>query len=282
MNLCNPTVIKEIMAEAGIKFRHDLGQNFLIDRSVPENIADMCADSEDCIILEIGPGIGCLTYELAHRYKRVIAVEIDTGLLPVLDKTLAEFDNVSIINADIMKLDICKLLAEYENDKVCVCANLPYYITTPILMQLLECGYKFESITIMIQTEVANRLCAKAGSADYGAITAVLEYYGETEKLFTVPAGCFMPAPKVTSAVIRINLYNEPKYLPSDKKLFFGIIKAAFEQRRKTLVNAINAKYPSLSKAFIAEKLESMGLRADIRGEKLSCADFVQLSDALI
>jgi 16S rRNA (adenine1518-N6/adenine1519-N6)-dimethyltransferase len=270
------------MESEGIKFRKEFGQNFLIDKSVPESIADNCADKEDCMVLEIGPGIGCLTAELAKRYKKVVAVEIDKGLIPVLAKTLAEYDNVTVINNDVMKLDLAALVEEYsEGMEVCVCANLPYYITTPILMRLLESGVRFSSITIMIQAEVASRLTAKAGSDDYGAITAVLAYYGEAEKLFSVPAHCFMPAPKVNSAVIRINLYKEKKYSPKNEKLFFGVIKAAFEQRRKTLTNAIHSKYPDYSKEDIQSLLVSLGYTPTVRGETLSTEEFLHLSDAL-
>ena len=207
MELCQPNVIRALMEEAGIKFRKDFGQNFLINSAVPARIADECAERSDCLVLEIGPGIGCLTKELALRYEKVVAIEIDKGLLPVLDKTLADFDNVKIISGDVMKLDLPALIAEEAKGRpVCVAANLPYYITTPILMRLLECGVPFSAITVMVQSEVASRFTAKAGTAEYGAITAVLAYYGEAKKLFTVPAGCFLPAPKVNSAVMRIDL----------------------------------------------------------------------------
>ena len=282
MDLCNPAVIKQLMESNGIKFRKDFGQNFLINKSVPEDIADSCADREDCMILEIGPGIGCLTQELALRYEKVVAVEIDRGLIPILDITLSPYKNTTVINEDVMKLDLATLIPSLaEGRDVCVCANLPYYITTPILMMLLECGVKFKAITIMIQSEVANRLCAKAGSADYGAITAVLGYYGTAKKLFTVPAGCFMPAPKVNSTVVRIDLYENKKYTPKNEKLFFGVIKAAFEQRRKTLVNAINAKYPNISKTDITDVLTRLGYSATVRGETLSTEQFCELSDEL-
>ena len=270
------------MESEGIKFRREFGQNFLINKNVPESIADNCANREDCMVLEIGPGIGCLTAELAKRYKKVVAVEIDKGLIPVLAKTLAEYDNVTVINNDVMKLDLAALVEEYsEGMEVCVCANLPYYITTPILMRLLESGVDFSSITIMIQAEVASRLTAKAGSDDYGAITAVLAYYGVAEKLFSVPAHCFMPAPKVNSAVIKINLYKEKKYNPKNEKLFFSVIKAAFEQRRKTLTNAIHSKYPDYSKEEIQNLLVSLGYTPTVRGETLSTEEFIRLSDAL-
>ena len=283
MDLCNISVIKEVMAEAGITFRKEFGQNFLINRIIPENIADSAALSEDTMILEIGPGIGCLTKELALRYKKVVAVEIDKGLIPVLSKTLAEFDNVTVINSDIMKTDLNALVSEYsEGMPVAVCANLPYYITTPILMYLIESGISFESITVMVQNEVAARLVAAPGSSDYGAITAVLGYYGEAQKLFKVSAGSFMPAPKVDSAVVKINLYKEKKYFPKDERFFRNLIKASFEMRRKTLVNAINAKFSHIEKGRIADALISLGFSETVRGEKLSTENFVDLSNLLI
>lgn len=282
MDLCNLKVIKNLMSEAGIAFRKDFGQNFLINRIIPEDIADNCADNSERMILEIGPGIGCLTQELALRYKRVVAVEIDKGLIPILDKTLAEYDNVTVINADIMEVDLKALVDEYSAGMpVSVCANLPYYITTPILMRLLESGVKFSSITVMIQNEVAARLVAKAGSADYGAITAVLGYYGQVKKLFKVSAGSFIPAPKVDSAVVRIDLYPEPIYKPKNEKLFRDLIRAAFEMRRKTLVNAVSAKLPHIPKEKILSAIRELGESDTVRGERLSTEQFVKLSDYL-
>ena len=282
MNLCDAKTIKQIMAMFDIKFRKEFGQNFLINRMVVEDIADNCAENTSSTILEIGPGIGPLTTELAMRYEKVVALEIDRGLIPVLKYTLGEFDNVTVYNEDVMKTDLETLLAPYfEQGGVSVCANLPYYITTPILMKLLECGLPFDYITIMIQSEVADRLCAKAGSSDYGAITAVLGYYGEAEKLFAVSAGNFMPAPKVNSTVVRIKLYKEKPYCPKDEKTFFRTVKAAFEQRRKTLPNALSASFSEIAKEKLVEAVTACGHSADIRGERLSVADFVALSDKL-
>ena len=282
MNLCDTKTIKHIMTVFDLKFRKEFGQNFLINRSVVEDIADNCADTVDTSILEIGPGIGPLTTELALRYKNVVALEIDHGLIPVLKYTLGEFTNVTVINEDVMKADLDELLKPYfDAGRVSVCANLPYYITTPILMKLLECGLPFDYITIMIQSEVADRLCAKAGSGDYGAITAVLAYYGVAEKLFTVSAGNFMPAPKVNSTVVRIKLHENKPYVPKDEKIMFRTIKGAFEQRRKTLPNALAAAFGELSKEEITEAIVACGYKPDIRGEKLGIAEFVQLSDKL-
>lgn len=282
MDLCNLSVIKSVMADAGITFRKEFGQNFLTNRMIPEDIADNCADTPDRMILEIGPGIGCLTQELAIRYKKVVAVEIDRGLIPVLNKTLADFDNITVINEDIMKLDIASLVSEHsEGMPVSVCANLPYYITTPILMHLLESDVKFSTITVMVQNEVASRLSAKPGSADYGAITAVLGYYGSVKKLFKVSAGSFVPAPKVDSAVVRIDLYDKCPYEIKDEKLFKNCIKAAFEMRRKTLENALSAKLGGFNKETVALAIEKCGFDPKIRGEKLSCSDFAMLSNTL-
>ena len=281
MDLCNPAVIKSLLGDEGTHLRKEYGQNFLVRPEIPARIAEECTENETSMILEIGPGVGCLTQELARRYEKVVAVEIDTHLLPILAKTLAEYDNVTVINQDVMKVDLPTLVAEHaEGREVSVCANLPYYITTPILMALLESGVPFRSITVMVQAEVAARLCARAGEETYGAITAVLGYYGETRRLFTVSAGCFLPPPKVNSAVVRIDLYETPRYTPKDKKLFFNLIKAAFEMRRKTLVNAISAKLP-YTKEQVADALVSLGLSDKIRGERLSTEDFSRLSDAL-
>ena len=281
MDLCNLSVIKSLMAEAGITFRKEYGQNFLTNRIIPEDIADNCTDTAETMVIEIGPGIGCLTAELASRYKKVVAIEIDKGLIPVLGKTLSEFDNITIINEDVMKIDLQELVNKYsEGMPVCVCANLPYYITTPILMYLLESGVKFSSITVMVQNEVAARLAAKPGSSDYGAITAVLGYYGTVKKLFKVSAGCFVPAPKVDSAVVKIDIYKEPLFNPKNEKLFRNCIKAAFEMRRKTLQNALSAKL-GYTKELITEAIAATGHPETVRGERLSTQDFVILSDYL-
>lgn len=282
MDLCNISVIKSVMAEAGITFHKEFGQNFLTNRIIPEDIADNCADTSERMILEIGPGIGCLTQELAMRYKKVVAVEIDKGLIPVLSRTLADFNNVTVINEDIMKVDIAKLIDEYsEGMPVSVCANLPYYITTPILMHLLESGVKFSTITVMVQNEVASRLAAKPGSSDYGAITAVLAFYGSVRKLFKVSAGCFIPAPKVDSAVVRIDLYDECPYDIKDERLFRNCIKAAFEMRRKTLENALSAKLGGFTKDQVAYAINACGFDPKVRGERLSAEDFAKLSNCL-
>lgn len=284
MNLCDPRVIKDVMSMYGMTFRKELGQNFLTDPAVVEDIADSCSDTRDATILEIGPGIGVLTQELGLRYRRVLSVEIDQRLIPVLRFTLQDCPPgvVEVVNRDFMKTDLHELLdGAFAEGEVSVCANLPYYITTPILMRLLESGLPFANITVMVQAEVADRLCARAGSKDYGAITAVLGYYGEAERLFRVPAGRFMPAPKVDSAVVRIRLWRERPVVPRDEKLFFDTIRYAFEQRRKTLANALSAGFSDIPKDVLTGMIVDCGHRADIRGERLDTAAFAALSDRI-
>ena len=282
MNLCDIKTIKQIMAMFSLNFRKEFGQNFLTDNMVVEDIADNCCDDADSTILEIGPGIGSLTRELAERYKKVVALEIDHGLIPVLRYTLDEYKNATVINEDVMKADLGAILAPaFAEGKVSVCANLPYYITTPILMKLLESELPFEYITIMIQSEVADRLCAAPGGKNCGAITAVLNYYGTPEKLFTVTADRFIPAPKVDSAVVRIKLHKDKPYKPTDEHTFFRTIRAAFEQRRKTLPNSLASVFGELTKEEISGIIAECGHDLNIRGEKLSVADFTALSDKL-
>ncbi len=282
MNLCDIKTIKQIMAMFSLNFRKEFGQNFLTNKMVVEDIADNCCDNAASTILEIGPGIGSLTNELAERYANVVALEIDNGLIPVLRYTLDGHKNVKVINRDVMKTDLGEILAPYfAAGNVSVCANLPYYITTPILMKLLECGLPFEYITIMIQSEVADRLCAAPGGKNCGAITAVLNYYGTPEKLFTVTADNFIPAPKVDSSVVRIKLHKEKPYKPADEHTFFRTIRAAFEQRRKTLPNALSSVFSELSKEQITDIITDCGLSTTVRGEKLTVDEFTTLSDKL-
>ncbi len=280
--LTDISYVKKLMEENDLTFLKKYGQNFLINESVPERTAEFCEEDKSCGVIEIGPGIGTLTVQLAERFNKVVAVEIDKRLLPVLDITLGEYDNVTVINADIMDLDVNDLINEhFKGMDVCVCANLPYYITTPIVMKLLESSARLKSITILIQKEVADRLCAKAGSADYGAITASVAYYAEAKKLFNVSAGSFMPAPKVDSTVVKLSLYEEKPVKPIDENLMFKIIKAAFLQRRKTLSNAVSNTLSDISKTAVGDILEQMGLSSDIRGERLSIEEFAKFSDLL-
>lgn len=269
------------MSIYGLTFRKEFGQNFLTDKFVVEDIAEFCCEGHSKNILEIGPGIGTLTYELAARYENVLAVELDKGLIPVLAFTLGEYHNVKIINDDIMKCDISEITKPYLDGGLSVCANLPYYITTPILMALLESKVPFDYITVMVQAEVADRLCAAPGSRDCGAITAVLAYYGTAERLMKVPAGKFLPPPKVDSAVIRIKLHKDRPYKPQNEEIFFRTIRAAFGQRRKTLPNALAAGFGELTRLAITEAVIAAGLDANIRGERLTMPEFVALSDKL-
>ena len=282
MNLCDVRTVKNIMEAFGLRFRKEFGQNFLTNPMIVSDIADSCTDSADESILEIGPGIGTLTRELCARYKQVLALEIDRGLIPALSYTLDEFKNVTVVNEDVMKADLDALLAPYfEAGSVSVCANLPYYITTPILMKLLESGLPFRYIAVMIQSEVADRLTAKAGSAAYGAITAMLNYYGTAQRLFTVSAGNFMPPPSVNSAVVRIKLHKQKPFVPKDEEIFRRTVRAAFEQRRKTLPNALSAGFPTLGKDACTEAVTRAGHRPDIRGERLDVSEFVALADII-
>lgn len=282
MNLCDIKTIKQVMAMFGIHFRKEFGQNFLTNSMVVEDIADRCCDSPHSTILEIGPGIGSLTRELAERYDQVVALEIDRGLIPVLKYTLEKHSNVTVINEDVMKADLEGILAPYfEKGPVSVCANLPYYITTPILMRLLESGLPFSYITIMIQEEVADRLCAPAGGKNCGAITAVLNYYGSPEKLFTVTADHFIPAPKVDSAVVRIRLHKEKPCRPKHEPTLFRTIHASFEQRRKTLPNALSAGFGELTKEELEGCIARCGHPLNVRGEKLSIEEFTALSNEI-
>lgn len=280
--LTDISYVKQIMQENNLSFLKKYGQNFLINESVPLRTAQFCEEDTSCGVIEIGPGIGTLTQKLAERFSKVVAIEIDERLLPVLDVTLNEYDNVTVINGDIMETDINALIdTHFPSGDVCVCANLPYYITTPIIIKLLESAYRFKSITLLIQKEVADRLCAKAGSAEYGSITAFINYYAKAEKLFSVSAGSFMPAPKVDSTVIKLSLYQDKPVIAENEELMFKIIRSAFEQRRKTLSNAVSNAIAQVSKQQIYDTLESMGLVKDIRGEKLSIEEFAKFSDIL-
>ncbi len=282
MNLCDIRTIKDTMAMFGLTFRKEFGQNFLTDGDVVASIAEACRGADTKTVLEIGAGCGSLTHELALRYDNVIALEIDRGLIPLLSYTLGEHRNVKVVCADVMKTDIAELLGDaFDRGGVSVCANLPYYITTPILLELLTSRLPFDSITVMIQSEVADRLCANAGDKEYGSVTAFLNYFGTCRKLMKVPAGKFLPPPKVDSAVVRIDLYRDRPYKPQSEDVLFRTIRAAFEQRRKTLPNALAAGFGELTKDRITEAIVSCGFDPTIRGERLSIADFSALSDEL-
>ncbi len=279
MELTTPSVIKNILERYGFTFSKSLGQNFLINSAVPKRIAESSDIDESSEVLEIGPGIGCLTKELALRAKHVTAVEIDNRLIPILSETLAEFDNVDVINDDILNVDISALCAERGGKPLTVCANLPYYITTPIIMALLESGAPIKSIIVMVQKELAQRFCAGPGGKDYGSVTASVAYYANVRTLFGVSAGSFMPAPKVDSAVLRFDIKKERVAVNSTDELFH-VIRAAFAMRRKTLANNLRASY-GFSSEKTAEILQRAGLEASVRGETLSLEDFAHLADAI-
>lgn len=282
LDLCNPKTIKQVMDMFGLKFKKEFGQNFLINHGTVEDIAYCCSDDADITVLEIGPGIGCLTRELAARYRNVVALEIDGGLIPVLRYTLDGYKNVRVENSDVMKTNLEEILNPYFSaGKVSVCANLPYYITTPILMKLLESRLPFDSITVMVQTEVADRICAGAGNKNCGAITAAIDYFGQASALFNVTSDKFMPVPKVDSSVVQIKLWKEKPVVPLNEDIFFRTVKAAFEQRRKTLANSLMTGFPEIQKQRLTEIITSCGHSADIRGEKLTVKDFCRLSDKL-
>lgn len=282
-NLCNLSQIQDLMRIFKLSFRKEFGQNFLTDEDVVRTIAQVCAEKGRDTILEIGPGIGTLTRFLCERYPEVVAVEIDKSLIPVLRYTLNDFRNVTLVEGDILKLNLKVLLApSFQRGPVSVCANLPYYITTPILMELLESRIPFSKITVMVQKEVAQRICAPVGGKDCGAITAVVHYFGKAELLFDVPADRFVPAPKVDSSVMQITLHKEKPVQPRDEAFFFEVIKGAFGQRRKTLPNALSLHFPSFDKDLIPGILASMGLDERIRGERLTLEQFCTLSDLLL
>lgn len=279
MDLCDINEIKALLARHGFHFSKSLGQNFLIDPQVPRDIADASGAGPGAGVLEIGPGIGPLTVELAQRAEKVAAVELDKALLPILDETLSGLDNVTVVPGDVMKLDLTALVAEqFTGLTPMVCANLPYNITTPVLTLLLESGL-FSAVTVMIQKEVAQRICAGPGSKDYGAFSVLCQYYAKTELLFEVPRVCFLPAPKVTSAVIRLTPCPSPECV-HDKDLFFRVVRAAFGLRRKTLLNALAAVFP-LDKEALAAAIAAAGLPADVRGERLGIPEFARLADEL-
>ena len=282
MKLTSLSEVKNIMEKHGLRFNKGYGQNFLINEAVPRRIAEECGASSDSAILEIGPGIGTLSQELCKLYKKVVAAEIDTTLIPALGETMAEFDNFKVINADILKVDLPALIKEEFGDMpLTVCANLPYYITTPIIMGLLESGCRFDNITVMIQKEVALRLCAKPGDSDYGSVTASVARYGKASRLFNVSAGSFVPAPKVDSAVIRIEVDRERKYSVIDEKTMTRVIRGAFAQRRKTLVNSLSSEFSELNKEELTEAVVSASFAPDIRGEKLGIPEFALIADAV-
>lgn len=293
MNLCDEKTVKRLMAKYGTGTKKSFGQNFLINPSVPRDIAaesysyhKSSTNGAIAGVIEIGPGIGSLTNELCQAYEKVVAVEIDSSLIPILSETLGEYDNITVVNCDFLKLDLNSFISEhFGENSVSVCANLPYYITTPIIMRLLEGARNQEgksrltSITVMVQKEVADRLCSSNLNSDYGAITASINYYGNVVKLFDVSPDNFLPAPKVTSSVIRIELYEKCPYSVKSEEMLFKVISGAFAQRRKTMLNSLASSFSSIPKSRIAEIITNLGFDINIRGEKLSTEDFCRLAD---
>ncbi len=282
MNLTNIGTVKDILGRHGFNFSKGLGQNFLINPDVCPRIAEMGNAREGYGVLEIGTGIGVLTKELALRADKVSAVEIDTRLMPVLDETLKEFDNIKIYNEDVMKADLHKIISEdFSGLRAAVCANLPYYITSPVIMLLLESHLPIDSITVMVQKEAAQRLCAKVGSRESGAITVGVNYYGSVKQLFGVSRGSFMPSPNVDSAVIRIDIDREQRLSPEEEKFFFRMVKAGFSQRRKTLANSLCSML-GIAKNDVYSALSNLGISESVRIEALTMEQLMALTKELI
>lgn len=278
LDLTNIEVIKYLCNKYGFKFSKDMGQNFLTDSEVIDVISAAAAENVAGVI-EIGPGFGCLTAALGQRCKKVVSIELDNRLEKVLNETLMGFDNIKLHWEDCMKADIAKIIAEEFDGQVSVAANLPYYITTPIVMRLLEGGYGFKKIVIMVQKEVAERFCAAPGGKEYGAVTLGVQYRADAKVICNVGKEKFIPSPKVDSAVIEMTIRETPKVSPKDEKMFFRVIKAAFAQRRKTLVNSLSNAGCFGSKEAITQAVLEIGKEPSIRGEKLSMEDFCRLSD---
>lgn len=280
-NLTDIGTIKDILARHGFHFSKALGQNFIVNPSVCPRMAEESGIDESCGVIEIGAGIGVLTAELAKRAKKVVVIEIDTKLLPILDETLKDFDNIEIINQDVLKTDLAALIKEkFDEMPVYVCANLPYYITSPVIMTLLESRLPIEAVTVMVQKEAAQRLCAPVGSRLSGAVTVAVDYYAEAQKLFDVSAGSFMPAPKVDSCVIRMDIRKEPEIEISDEKLFFRMVHAAFGQRRKTAANSISAG-SGIPKDIVIKAIEECGFEPSVRAEGLNMAELADLCEKI-
>lgn len=281
MELSNIGTIKDILGRHGFTFSKSLGQNFLINPSVCPKMAEQSGAKKGVGVIEVGPGIGVLTCQLAERADRVVAIELDKRLLPVLDETLAEYDNIRIINDDILKIDLKKLIeTEFSGMEVVVCANLPYYITSPVIMKLLEDRLPINALTVMVQKEAAQRICAEVGSRQSGAVTVAVNYYAKPQILFGVSAGSFMPAPKVDSAVIRLDILKEPCVQVEDEELFFKVVKAAFSQRRKTLPNSLSAGL-QISKLTVTNALNRANVPVNYRAEQLTMEQLAKISNAI-
>lgn len=277
-NLSNISVIRDVLSRHGFSFSKGLGQNFLINPTVCPRMAEMGNAKPGWGIIEIGAGVGVLTAELARRADKVVCIEIDSRLLPVLDETLAEFDNIKIVNEDVLKVDLHKLIEqEFAGIPVAVCANLPYYITSPIIMNLLEAHLPIASLTVMVQKEAAARLCAEPGSREVGAVSIAVRYYSDPKILFQVSRGSFLPAPDVDSTVIRLDVRDRPPVEVGSEEQFFKVVRAAFSQRRKTLPNTLSAGL-GIPKAQAIEMLEKAGIPTNLRAEQLTLDQFALLS----
>lgn len=281
-NLSDIGTVRSILEKHGFTFSKALGQNFLINPAVCPEMAEEAVTSENDGVIEIGAGVGVLTAELCKRAKKVVSIELDKRLLPVLDETLAEFDNFEVVNEDILKVDLHELIKEKFSDceNVSVCANLPYYITSPVIMKLLEDKLPIKQIIVMVQREAADRLTAPVGSRESGAITVAVNYYAEAEKLFNVSKGSFVPSPKVDSAVIRLKIYDKPPIETKDEELFFRTVKAMFMQRRKTALNSVSAGL-GIPKDTVVKALEMTELDASVRAEKLTLSQLCEFTNNL-
>ncbi len=280
-NLTDVSTIKDILARHGFHFSKALGQNFIINPGICPRMAEESGIDGNCGVIEIGAGIGVLTAELAKRAKKVVVIEIDTKLLPILEETLKDFDNIEIINQDVLKTDLAALIRDkFDGMPVYVCANLPYYITSPVIMALLESRLPIEAITVMVQKEAAQRLCASVGSRLSGAVTVAVDYYAKAQKLFDVSAGSFMPAPKVDSSVIRMDIRKEPEIEITNEELFFKMVHAAFGQRRKTASNSISAG-SGIPKDVVIKAIEECGFPPSVRAEGLAMRELANLSEKI-
>lgn len=282
MDLYDYNTVKRILSKHGFTFSKALGQNFLIDPDVCPRMADCLNADEKTGVIEVGTGVGVLTKELCRVAGKVVAVELDKRLFPVLDETLGDCDNLELVNGDILKLDLKKLIEEKFDGftSVKVCANLPYYITSPVIMTLLESELPIDEIVVMVQKEAGERLCAEVGTRESGAVTVAVNYYAESEILFGVGRECYMPSPKVDSVVIRLTLRGERAFEIKNKKRFFSVVKCAFSQRRKTALNSISNTM-GIEKSKVAEAFEKTGLDLNIRAERLTMQDFIEISDLL-
>lgn len=281
IDVCDIVQLKSLLQRYGFHFSKAKGQNFLVKSWVPQRIAEEAGVTQDCGVLEVGPGVGPLTQQLCLRAKKVVAVEVDTSLKPLLAETMADFSNLEILFADVMKTDLRALVdTQLSGMKPMACANLPYYITSPVLTRLLE-SRAFSAVTVMVQKEVAQRICAKAGTSDYSAFSVFCGYYAEPELLFDVPPSCFLPQPKVTSSVLTLRMRQSPPAEILDEKMFFRVVRGSFAQRRKMLTNGLSAAVPELSKSELAEVLVSCGLSPTVRGETLDITTFAAVANEI-